>query len=243
LNLTSATLNAILKYPWGFQENPEKLKKWGCYRTEKDIFEWARSSFLPRARSVEAEIMDWADDITYAIHDMIDFYSAGLIPLHLLANQRKGGDLARREWEDFFDSTCAQKENREIAANRRTYEEALRSAFGLAGIEGPFTGSPEQSSTLWRFSSHLISRYSGALHLVDPARSGDGRCVEVGQAARDQVFKKAIEDKHWELFPVGFSELVRADQELGAARSAADYISGLTERQAYHLHGKLSGMV
>jgi hypothetical protein len=29
--------------------------------------------------------MDWADDITYAIHDMVDFYCAALIPLHVLA--------------------------------------------------------------------------------------------------------------------------------------------------------------
>ena len=28
--------------------------------------------------------MDWADDITYAVHDLEDFYRAGLIPLHNL---------------------------------------------------------------------------------------------------------------------------------------------------------------
>jgi dGTPase len=32
--------------------------------------------------------MDWADDITYSVHDTDDFYRAGRIPLHSLAEGR-----------------------------------------------------------------------------------------------------------------------------------------------------------
>src|SRR5579883_3145671 len=35
-------------------------------------------------QSLEAALMDWADDITYAVHDLIDFFCAGQIPLERL---------------------------------------------------------------------------------------------------------------------------------------------------------------
>lgn len=47
------------------------------------------------AKCVEAEIMDWADDITYAVHDLIDFFCAGQIPLDRLANE---GNLDEAMW-------------------------------------------------------------------------------------------------------------------------------------------------
>jgi dGTPase len=43
-------------------------------------------------RSVEAEIMNWADDIAYSVFDVDDFYRAGLIPL-----DRIFSDVAEQE--------------------------------------------------------------------------------------------------------------------------------------------------
>jgi dGTPase len=86
LDLTRATLNAILKYPWLRAPGD---KKWGCFESERDEFDWARDGFFEdRGRSLEADIMDWADDITYAIHDVEDFYRVGLIPLGRLRSER-----------------------------------------------------------------------------------------------------------------------------------------------------------
>jgi dGTPase len=67
LNLTRRTLNGILKYPWFFEQNSKKPLKWGSYETERDIFGWTRKLTPPSgfAKSAEAEIMDYADDITY----------------------------------------------------------------------------------------------------------------------------------------------------------------------------------
>jgi dGTPase len=86
LNLTRATLNAILKYPWLHGDNPAKKHKWGAYETERKLFQWVRDGhmFDRFSKSVEAAIMDWSDDITYAVHDLVDFYCAGQIPLDRL---------------------------------------------------------------------------------------------------------------------------------------------------------------
>ena len=81
LNLTKRTLDGILKYPWGYDDRPPGYEKWGYYETEANVFAWVRKGKPPRVRSVIAEIMDWADDITFAIHDLLDFYRSGRIPI------------------------------------------------------------------------------------------------------------------------------------------------------------------
>jgi dGTPase len=85
LNLTRATLNAVLKYPWLRDENSEKFDKWGAYASDSEIFRWARELGPgPFVKSNEAELMDWSDDVTYSVHDLDDFYRAGVIPLDRL---------------------------------------------------------------------------------------------------------------------------------------------------------------
>lgn len=94
LNLTRATLNATLKYPWLRATEGKENQKWGAYFSEIEELEWARetNSSQPKKRCVEAEIMDWADDVAYSIHDLEDFFRAGLVPLHELAQSYKTRD-------------------------------------------------------------------------------------------------------------------------------------------------------
>lgn len=95
LDLTRATLNASLKYPYlqAASDNPlgappesiQRRRKWGAYESERYEFEFARQESVEEHRSPEAQIMDWADDLAYSIHDTEDFYRAGLIPLDRFA--------------------------------------------------------------------------------------------------------------------------------------------------------------
>ncbi len=96
LHLTRACLDAATKYPWhrGGQDTYSG-KAWGCYKTEDQALAWVLPTGDPAVpirpapedkagaprRPVEEQIMDWADDVTYACHDVDDFYRAGLIPL------------------------------------------------------------------------------------------------------------------------------------------------------------------
>jgi dGTPase len=96
LGLTRASLAAIAKYPWA-KGSPsrgpvDRSKKFGVYHSEIPVLKWAQE-FLPQGGSyytqdndklvspqtLEAAVMDAADDITYAIHDLEDFYFAGLL--------------------------------------------------------------------------------------------------------------------------------------------------------------------
>jgi dGTPase len=85
LNLTRRTLDGLLKYPWlRNADHTERSRKFGAYRADEHAFSWVREARTPERRSPAAAVMDWADDLTYAVHDMEDFFRAGLIPLDRL---------------------------------------------------------------------------------------------------------------------------------------------------------------
>ena len=71
LDLTRAVLNATLKYPWRHGENPKKPKKYGAYFADEVSFKYAREGMqcpvedVGCVRCLEAQIMDWSDDIAY----------------------------------------------------------------------------------------------------------------------------------------------------------------------------------
>jgi dGTPase len=91
LNLSRQTLNGILKYPHLKNDDLKRGKKWGAYREDKEFLDFARTGIKGSGMSLEAEIMDWADDITFAVHDLLDFYSSGSIPLYLFMPRCPGG--------------------------------------------------------------------------------------------------------------------------------------------------------
>ncbi|MFC5369945.1 deoxyguanosinetriphosphate triphosphohydrolase [Arcanobacterium bovis] len=72
LNLTRATVDATIKYPWAQGEGPaSKANKFGAYDDDLDVFHWAHGEH-GWERCVEAQIMDLSDDIAYSVHDLED---------------------------------------------------------------------------------------------------------------------------------------------------------------------------
>jgi dGTPase len=159
LNLTRATLAAVLKYPWLRGENPDKPKKWGAYRSELKNFEFALELVGgERERTIEAQLMDWADDITYSVHDVDDFYRAGKIPMHLLADRRYF-----KEREVFVESVRKRHAGEHgIWSDFQSLEEAFNQVIvGLFPLESSYRGTWKERAALRDFSSQLIASYIG----------------------------------------------------------------------------------
>jgi dGTPase len=177
INLTRATLLAILKYPWlRHPEHPFGSIKWGAYSSELDDFRFATGlgpdDPLPgpdQPQSLEAQVMDWGDDITYAVHDIEDLFRAGMIPLDRLS-------ISQRARDEF----AAWVLDRWRAHGREVTEDdvarALKAVRTLLGIWEPFEGTSEHRTRLRTFCSVLIHRYVQATTL----RPGRGPFGEPG---------------------------------------------------------------
>jgi dGTPase len=185
LDLTRATLNAVLKYPWHSGENPRLPTKCGAYRCDSAAFRFAREGARPAGqsprfvRSLEAQIMDWADDVAYSVHDTEDFYRAGLIPLDRLA-----GSVLERE--RFLEVAAAQAERAGIAVNS-DFQLIFTGLFNRVRVREPYAGAQEQQQLLYDFVSSNIHRFVSATRLREPPGS-DGEAVSIPDDVGIEVF-------------------------------------------------------
>jgi dGTPase len=179
LNWTRQCLDSVLKYPWGFGEDQQHPKKWGFYESEREIFNWVRRNQPELRRSLGAEIIDWADDITYAIHDLLDFFRSGKIPIDRLRTDKIeyfrffNGILQRRpEWQK--DETEYAKALSNLIADFPFYPERR------------FRDSNENHMRLQLFATNLIRPFVQAITYVPNAKSLDP-VVRIDPLARRQV--------------------------------------------------------
>jgi dGTPase len=264
LNLTRRTLDGILKYPWA-PGDPQYPKKWGYYESEAEIFEWVRRGRPSRQRSVIAEIMDWADDITFAIHDLLDFYCAGKVPIDR-CKRPQSAERDRLIRGMFKRKPSWKKEESDYLA-------------ALGDILDQFPFEPEDRyddsrahrARLYAFSASLIRYFVGAFRLD----SGSGVQVDVDARRAVEVLKQFIweyiienpelavpqngqraavrcvftqlldaskDGKHY-LFPSAFQQqIAKAKTKRQRARVVADCVSGMTEKEILHIHRSLQGL-
>jgi dGTPase len=273
LNLTRVVLNGLLKYPWFRDPSHEKKgKKWGAYISEAEHFEWARRGLSAERRTVEAEIMDWADDVTYAVHDMEDFHKIGLVPLDRLASD----ESERARFTDSFRT--GETLRRKFTDEGLTEGEILAAAdFLFAGLLKdlrPFDGTREARATLRAAASVLISRYVSALTPRSRPEKGES-LVQIERFARAEVAvlkelawfyiidrpslatvqygqERVIGELH-DIYkdaaddPKQYKLFPTAQQELlrEAAhdmRCVTDLVASLTEEMAFELYARLTGV-
>ena len=184
LNLTRATLNAILKYPWHRQDDsPERRRKWGVYASEKDEFAWVREDETQDGRkSAEAELMDFADDIAYAVHDVEDFFRTGLIPLDRLF---RNDDEVDKFLDGAFSSL--KRNNQNIKYGKDNCKEVFKQLLETFRVTEPYAGTRQQRAILRSMTAGLIGGYVNAIRLQVPSQANDRR-VRIEEQAEVELF-------------------------------------------------------
>ena len=91
LNLTRAALDATCKYPWSAERavidsGADRSSKFGVYQDDMQVFEWMRAGSPEGKKCIEAQIMDFADDVAYSVHDFEDAIVSGFINLEEVAS-------------------------------------------------------------------------------------------------------------------------------------------------------------
>jgi dGTPase len=156
LNLTRATLDATLKYPWPAQAGEVKF---GVYADDAEVFDWIREGAPPGQPCLEAQVMDWSDDVAYSVHDLEDGLQAGLITLDALRDQGEQKAVAALTAAEYCaPGSVTVDELREIFADLLTlpcwpsgYDGGLASLAALKNLTSELIGrfcSSAQQATL-----------------------------------------------------------------------------------------------
>jgi dGTPase len=179
LNLTRATLDATVKYPWaapdpapGSPRDPLRpasdatAVKFGYYADDAPAFGWIRHGVPDGQLCLEAQVMDWADDVAYSVHDLEDGLHAGHITIGALRDQ------AERE------AVAALAAARYCATGQVTTAELLDTFGRLLALPcwpSSFDGGPGSLVALKHLTSELIARFCGAAQDATLGAAGGGQ--------------------------------------------------------------------
>lgn len=272
LNLTRASLDASCKYPWSRAEGVAELGgnqsvKFGYYEDDIKVFEFLRAGAIDKRKCIEAEVMDFADDVAYSVHDFEDAIVSGyVIPAEV--NDPKshtelfskiqawaGPGLSRSDIEEAFlrlsSSSFWLKEYTATKADLATLKNLTSSLIGS------FVRRTTEHTHSLNSSTNLV-RYQGSLQVPIDVRAeiailkGTVSVYLMTDEKRQPYYEKqrellqqlanailASNGKHLDAF---FQEAYTAAKTQGEQyRVVVDQVASLTDVSATKLHAELVG--
>jgi dGTPase len=266
LNLTRASLDAATKYPWSRGAAPDGSGKFGVYPDDRAVFDWVRADAPGARRCLEAQVMDFADDVAYSVHDVEDAVVAGRVVPAVLddgATRQQVGALVR----DWYDPGLDQSR----------VDDAFERLTSLGSWVRHYDGSRSSAAALKNLTSQLIGRFCAAVERCTHERYGRGRLTRyaadlvVPPSVRDEVvvlkgvaalFVMVADDRQPEyerqqqvlaelvdaltrtapatLEPAFRGDWARAGDDAARLRVVIDQVASLTDSSAWQWHRTLA---
>ena len=168
LNLTRAVLDGQMKYKTPFPGENGKF----VYGSDIQTVRWASdkartvaTNLDPDTQSFECQIMDWADDVAYAVHDLEDSVHARFIDSSTFVREPLRGAVIEELSSEFEVST---------AEVTRIYDSLLDEMRGRNPdyqLFAPIITLKQKKSNRKGLTSYLIGRYIKATGRVDAGSS------------------------------------------------------------------------
>jgi len=153
LNLTRASLDAAVKYPVTRTNADGSVnRKYSAYDEDAAVLEWVREGHVDGAPPMEAQVMDFSDDIAYSVHDVEDGIVSGRVSLRVLWDFVELAALAEKGAAAFGGDADSLVD----AADRLRSLPAIAAASEFDYSLGAWTG-------LKALTSQLVGRYVGAV--------------------------------------------------------------------------------
>jgi dGTPase len=188
LNLTRAVLDAATKYPWPRQAGSPKF---GVYADDRPVFDWLRDGAPHDRRCLEAQLMDWADDVAYSVHDVEDGIHAGHVNPVALDDPDERASVVAVARTSYLDVPA---DDLHAAFDRLTAQ-----PFWLRR----FDGSLRSLAALKRFTSEVTARLCSAAlratrehHGAGPIRRYGGDLVIPVEVRAECAVLKAVADRY-----------------------------------------------
>ena len=266
LNLTRASVDAAIKYPWTRGQGPDPASpKFGAYADDLDVYTWAREGAVPGRQCFEAQVMDLADDIAYSVHDIEDAITGLTLDLQKLQDpmERAAALYVVQDWympeESLDELDAALTRLEEEPSWMLSFTGTMRSAAALKNMASQLIGRFTRSAIAATRATHgegPISRYGGDIvvpeqtHLEIAVLKGLAAAYVMSSASQQPVYEaqeEIIRDLYSRLWHTGtqylsplFSELWHsAADDDGRRRVVVDQIASYTDVTARRLHDLL----
>lgn len=153
LNLTRASLDAATKYPrTRTNEDGTRNRKYSAYDEDAEVLRWLRKGHTDDLPPMEAQVMDFSDDIAYSVHDVEDGIISGRVSLQVLWDFVELAALAEKGAQAFGGTADSL-----IDASDR-----LRALPSIAAA-ADFDYTLDSWAGLKRLTSELVGRYIGSV--------------------------------------------------------------------------------
>ena len=184
LNLTRAALDAACKYPKPKTNADGSInRKYGAYDEDAHILDWLREGHADDKPSMEAQTMDWSDDIAYSVHDVEDGIVSGRISLNVLWDLVELANLADKgakafggTAEELLDAADSLRQLPIVSHHKFDY--TLKSYVELkkmtSELVGRYVGATISAT---KDSSDMLGRQHGTL-IIPPAAESEVRLLK-----------------------------------------------------------------
>jgi dGTPase len=261
LNLTRAALDASCKYPWGREVND---RKYGVYDDDRDVFGWLREGAPDGRKCLEAQVMDWSDDIAYSVHDLEDAIHAGHLGLAVLQDPAERAALTQLAATRLPGSTpddfaAALDRLTTLSFWPRSYDATHRSLAALKNTTSQLIGrfcEAAEDATRSQFGDAPLHGYDadlivprGARLEVEALKAVTARYVMESEPATTRyaqqrdVVRELVEVLRVRA-PTGLDPIAReawqaAGDDAGRLRAIIDHVASLTDPSAIASHADL----